>query len=248
MLKQTITFEDFNGNERELDLYFNLTEAELVDMQADSEEGIQKDMMDAVAAKDMRRLLDFVKMLVHRAYGERDKDGIHFHKSPEITAAFVNSAMYSPLLLSLFQDEGARTEAFITGLMPADLVQKAIDQSQGLGNQPAPQTGPGSSFRRPQDHLPKQESESTPKLNEAPAIGRPSSPAVATVPEEFQPAQRTKFVPVVEEPEQPQPFRVKEEPIADPTPEVAEPDWVKNLSPADYEAYKAYEKSQQGIQ
>lgn len=137
MLKQTIKFRDFNGVERTEDLYFNLTEWELTDMQADSEHGIQKDMQDAIAAKDLRLLLDFVKMLVHAAYGERDRDGIHFNKSPEITQRFINSAMYSPLLLSLFEEEGKRTEAFITGLMPADLVQRAINATQG--NRPQPQ-------------------------------------------------------------------------------------------------------------
>lgn len=164
MLKQTIQFKDFNNKDQERDLYFNLTEAELVDMQADSPEGIQVDMMRAVQEKDMRKLLDFVKMLVHRSYGERDADGIHFHKSPQITANFVNSAMYSPLLLSLFEDEGARTEAFITGLMPADLVAAAIAKSRGEGKTPRPQA---------MDHLQKAHStESGP--NEATPI-RPRS-------------------------------------------------------------------------
>ena len=172
MLKQTINFKDFNGIDREETLYFNLTEAELVEMQADSEEGIQKDMMDAVKAKDMRKLLDFVKMLVHGAYGERDKDGIHFHKSPEITARFVNSAMYSPLLLSLFQEEGARAEKFITGLMPADLVQRAINQSQGGGEQSAPEQSYAPSARETFDRRRAEaEAAQQPHYNEAPPVG-----------------------------------------------------------------------------
>lgn len=165
MLKQTITFRDFNGVERTEDLYFNLTEWELTDIQADSEHGIQKDMQDAIAAKDLRKLLDFIKMLVHAAYGERDRDGIHFNKSPEITERFINSAMYSPLLLSLFEDEGKRTEAFITGLMPADLVQRAIAATQG---------------RQPQDFLKKAQPESAFGIKETPVIGTPS-PSIAEV-------------------------------------------------------------------
>lgn len=138
MLKQTITFLDLNGEERTETLYFNFSEAELVGIQAASEEGIQKEMEDAVKSKDMQKLLDFIKMLVEKSYGEPDKDGIHFNKSKKIRNKFVNSAMYSPLLLSLFQDEGARAEKFITGLMPADLVKRALSQVEGKGTQSAP--------------------------------------------------------------------------------------------------------------
>lgn len=185
MLKQTIRFKDFNGKEQERDLYFNLAEFELVDMQASSPDGIQADMERALQEKDMRKLLDFVKMLVHAGYGERDADGIHFHKTKEITQGFINSAMYSPLLLSLFQDEGARLQTFITGLMPADLVQRAIAQSQGGGTQPVPQ-----------DFLKKASAEPDSPYTEAPVIGyqpfqapvTPSAPPVTTQDAGVQPS------------------------------------------------------------
>jgi hypothetical protein len=135
MLKKTITFKDFNDVERTTDLYFNLTKTELVDWSADSPDGIQKEMQDAIAAKDQRKLLDFVKELVFRSYGIRDKDGIHFDKSEEISRRFENSAMYDPLLLELFADEGGATSAFINGLMPADLVAAAMKE----GNIPNPE-------------------------------------------------------------------------------------------------------------
>lgn len=215
MLKQTINFKDFNGVEREETLYFNLTEAELVDMQADSEEGIQKDMMDAVKAKDMRKLLDFVKMLVHGAYGVRDKDGIHFHKSPEITAAFVNSAMYSPLLLSLFQDEGTRAEQFINGLMPADLVAAAIAQSQGQGTQAAPESSnyaPDARTLFAQQQAQRAAAEEG-HVNEATPVGVPAAP-IQTTPstQDAAPVQvgQTDETPAQEAPRS---FRVKETPM-----------------------------------
>lgn len=237
MLKQTIQFKDFNNKDQERDLYFNLTEAELVDMQADSPEGIQVDMMRAVQEKDMRKLLDFVKMLVHRSYGERDADGIHFHKSEQITANFVNSAMYSPLLLSLFEEEGARTEAFITGLMPADLVAAGIAKSHGEGKTPRPQA---------MDHLQKAHStEDGP--NEATPI-RPRSLFESNIQFEGQPAaaqplqvDRLEDGPRVEaEPERPvqleEPsaslFRVSEEPLP------ASPAEAKSQDQLDFEEFK----------
>lgn len=183
MLKQTINFTDFNGEPRTEDLYFNLTEWELTEIQLSSPEGIQKEMEDAIKAKDLKLLLDFIKMLVNKSYGERDRDGIHFNKSPEIVARFENSAMYAPLMLSLFQDEGARAAAFITGLMPADLVARATAQAQGGGTQEPP---------KPylQDHLPKQNLPEAGTTNEAPVIGKveyqtPIVPATP-VPESFR--------------------------------------------------------------
>lgn len=129
MLKKTITFTGFDDLERTVDLYFNLTKTELVDWSADSPEGIQKEMQEAIDNRDQRKLLDFVKELVFRSYGLRDSDGIHFDKSPEISRRFENSAMYDTLLLELFADAGGATSAFINGLMPADLVAAAMKEA-----------------------------------------------------------------------------------------------------------------------
>lgn len=134
MLKQTISYTDFNGTARTEDLYFNLTEIELVDIQIDSKEGIQKDLEAAIADKDLRKLLDFIKMLVHKGYGLKSEDGRNHDKSPTILNDFVSSALYSDLLLNLFADEGARAEKFITGLMPKDLIERAMALSQEQGN------------------------------------------------------------------------------------------------------------------
>lgn len=131
MLKHHLVYTDFNDNRREEDLYFNLTEAELVDIQANSNLGIQAELEAAIAENDVKKLLDFIKMLVHKSYGVKSEDGRHFRKSAEITEDFVNSAAYSDLLLSLFQDGGKRGVTFITGVMPADLVARATAQSQG---------------------------------------------------------------------------------------------------------------------
>lgn len=131
MLKQEITYKDFNGVERTEELYFNLTEAELVDIQNSSERGIQEDLKEAIASKDLRKMLEFIKMLVIRSYGEKSADGRHFRKNDQIREDFVNSAYYSDLLLHLFEDEGTRAEKFITGLMPADLVARAAAKTRG---------------------------------------------------------------------------------------------------------------------
>src|SRR5690606_19443202 len=131
MLKQSITYTDFNGTERTEDLYFNLTEAELIDIQVNSQNGIEKDLQDAIDGRDIREILAFIKMLVHKSYGVKSEDGRHFRKSEAITEDFVNSALYSDLLLELFKDEGEKGVKFITGLMPKDLIQRATTAMKG---------------------------------------------------------------------------------------------------------------------
>lgn len=133
MLKQTIKFMDYNEppREREVVEYFHLNEAEIVEMQAKSKNGIQAEMEEAILSNDAGRVLDFIKDLVHRSYGKKSQDGLTFEKSPEILNRFINSAYYSDFLLGLIQDDGRKGQEFVKGIMPAKLVERAMAQVQG---------------------------------------------------------------------------------------------------------------------
>lgn len=138
MLKQTIKFMDYNDppREREIVEYFHLNEAEIVDMQAKSKNGIQAEMEDAILSNDAGRVLDFIKELVHRSYGKKSQDGLTFEKSPEILQRFINSAYYSDFLLGLIEDNGLKGQEFVKGIMPAKLVERAMAQVQGQDGGP----------------------------------------------------------------------------------------------------------------
>jgi len=226
MLKQTISYTDFNGTDRTEDLYFNLTEFELVEIQTESVNGIQEDMKQAVADKDLRRLLDFIKMLVHKSYGIKSADGRHFEKSPEILQKFVNSALYSDLLLHLFQEEGARAEKFITGLMPKDLLARAIAQSQGDGSVPStykPDAREMNARFLAEQNIPSPTFEGT--FNEGAPIGSapavefqapppaPEQPPVAVAPQYTEQVEEARSQPHQGYTVPAQPFRVKETPL-----------------------------------
>jgi len=251
MLKQNITYKDFNGTQRTEDLYFNLTEFELVELQAGSEKGIQADLQEAINNKDIRALLAFIKMLVNKAYGIKSEDGRHFDKSEEITRRFENSALYSDLLLHLFEDEGARAEKFITGLMPADLIARATAASQGKSSGVPegylPDARELAARHRAQQNIPE------PTFQEAPAIGdttalqfqapaaREETPIIpggytqtsAPVPPHQQNVQAdpAPALPTEEH----RPFRIKETPLD----EVAEEKTEEQL---EFEAWKASQR------
>lgn len=128
MLKKTITYVDFNGVPQTEDFYFNLTKAELAEMELASNGGLADSMQKVVDSKDGKTIIDEFKKLVFGAYGIKSDDGKRFIKSPEISKEFEQSAAYDVLFMELVTnaDEAAR---FVTQLLPAD-VQKNVNAPQ----------------------------------------------------------------------------------------------------------------------
>ena len=119
MLKKTLTYKDFEGNERTEDFYFNLTKAELMELELSREGGLQKQIDKIIAAQSVPQIVEIFKDLILKAYGEKSDDGRRFMKSPEITQAFKETQAYSDLFMELAtNDESA--SAFINGIMPED--------------------------------------------------------------------------------------------------------------------------------
>ena len=61
MLKKTITYTDYNGNERTEDFHFNLNKAELVEMELSKDEGLSTYIEKIVATNNNREIYDFFK-------------------------------------------------------------------------------------------------------------------------------------------------------------------------------------------
>lgn len=135
MLKKTMTYTDYDGVERTQDFYFNLSKAEILEMQLSSDGGYDKLLERIVKAKDTKSLIAIFKDLILRSYGIKSDDGKRFMKSPEISAEFEQTPAYSDLFMQLATDTDAAT-AFVTGIIPGDLqneVEKMNkNQLQGL--------------------------------------------------------------------------------------------------------------------
>lgn len=119
MLKKTITYTDYNGAKRTEDFYFNLSTAEIVEMESSVEGGISEMIKRIVAANNTKELVKIFKDLILRAYGEKSLDGKRFVKSDELSTAFSQTEAYSILFMELATDDKA-AEAFINGIIPAD--------------------------------------------------------------------------------------------------------------------------------
>lgn len=125
MLKKTITYTDYNGVERTEDFYFNLSKAEIMEMELGVSGGYAETLKSIVNANDAPTLIKIFKDLVLRAYGEKSADGKRFVKSDAISEAFSQTEAYSILFMELATnaDEAAK---FVNGIVPSDLSQKAL--------------------------------------------------------------------------------------------------------------------------
>ena len=117
MLEKTITYTDYNGVERTEDFYFNLTKAELMEMEIGTTGGMADMIKRIIDAKDAPAIIKIFKELVLKAYGEKSADGKRFVKSEEISNGFAQTEAYSQLFMELATDADAAA-AFVNGIIP----------------------------------------------------------------------------------------------------------------------------------
>ena len=128
MLKKTITYEDYNGTERTEDFYFNLTKAELMEMEMSTSGGLAEMIQNIVQAQDAPAIIKIFKDLVLKAYGEKSPDGKRFMKVNDagvpLSVAFSQTEAYSQLFMELATDADAAAK-FVNGIVPKDAVPEA---------------------------------------------------------------------------------------------------------------------------
>ena len=117
MLTKTITYTDYNGLERTEKFYFNLTEAEVLEMELASAGGLSGTITKIIEAKDVPTLIKMFKDLILKAYGEKSADGRRLIKNDEVREAFSQTEAYSKLFMELAFDADKAAE-FVNGITP----------------------------------------------------------------------------------------------------------------------------------
>lgn len=130
MLKKTITYSDYNGNELTEDFYFNLSKAEVMEMEMRTPGGFAERITRIVAAQDVPSIIEIFKDLILKAYGKKSLDNKRFIKSKELSEEFSQTEAYSNLFMELATDADAAA-AFINGILPAD-ISKAVNEKKAL--------------------------------------------------------------------------------------------------------------------
>lgn len=123
MLKKTITYTDYDGNQRTEDFFFNLSKAEVLEMEMGINGGMTKLIQRLVAEQDMERITKTFKDIILKAYGEKSLDGKYFEKSEEISRRFSQTGAYDELFLELLDPD--KCALFINGILPQDALARA---------------------------------------------------------------------------------------------------------------------------
>lgn len=119
MLKKTIEYVDYNGTPRKEDFYFNLSEAEIMEMEYGTNGTFTEMMKQIIAAQDGATIMKTFKELILKSYGEKSLDGKHFTKSEALSEAFSHTEAYSKLYIELITDDNAASD-FFNGIMPGN--------------------------------------------------------------------------------------------------------------------------------
>ena len=119
MYKKNITYVDFNGNERTDPFYFNLSDAEILELQVEYGGNMSQIMGSMLEKGDAKGLLGIITNLIKSSYGEKSNDGRRFMKNQEIRDSFVTTDAYSKLVLELLNDE-KEFEKFMSGIIPSE--------------------------------------------------------------------------------------------------------------------------------
>lgn len=127
MLKKPITYTDYNGMERTEYFYFNLTKAELAEMELSVDGGYAEMAQRIADTKNGPELIKIFKELILKAYGEKSLDGRQFMKVDEkgnpLSIGFSQTEAYSQLFMELATDANAASEFFM-GVIPPDLSEQ----------------------------------------------------------------------------------------------------------------------------
>lgn len=128
MLTKTVTYTDYDGNERTEKCQFNLTETELTEMQLTTSGGMDKMLTDIVAAKDTPTIINTFKTIILKAYGVKSPDGRTFMKSKELADEFEHSEVYNKIFMELITDD-EKAAAFINGIIPKTVADEVAKSS-----------------------------------------------------------------------------------------------------------------------
>lgn len=128
MLKKTITYFDYNDVERTEDFYFNLSKAEIMEMEMGTTGGLAEMINKIVQTQDAPAIIKVFKDLILKAYGERSADGKRFEKkNGALAEAFAETEAYSQLFMELATDADAAAR-FVNGIIPKDMQQDVQKQ------------------------------------------------------------------------------------------------------------------------
>jgi hypothetical protein len=131
MFKKTVTYDDYDGNQRTEDFYFHLSAAELVEMEAGQTGGMEAHLNAIIKSGDGKEIVKLFTDLIRQAYGKKSDDGRRFQKSEEIWNDFFESSAYDILFMSLVTDANQAAE-FANAILPQKMMAELKEKQAKL--------------------------------------------------------------------------------------------------------------------
>jgi len=123
MLKKTITYNTYDGDQLTQDFYFNLNMAEISKMELGVRGGLSNVMRRIANTHDVPSMVEYIDKFIELSYGVKSDDGTRFIKSEELTQEFKQSEAYAALFMELLGDPKAQQE-FVNGIIPAEALKQ----------------------------------------------------------------------------------------------------------------------------
>jgi len=134
LLKKTVKYKDFDGNEREEDLYFHLSKVDIIKLEVSHKGGLKASIEAIMAAEDGETIMKEMEGILKMSYGKKSPDGRKHVKNDEIWEDFVSSNAYEAFFMELVLNADLSAQ-FIQNVVPADLVEEAANlaKQESLG-------------------------------------------------------------------------------------------------------------------
>ena len=138
MFKYNIKYTDYNGMERNEPYYFNLSQAELMEMELSTQAGVEEMIRMMIATKDNAKIVTLFKELILKSFGIKSEDGRRFIKTQELRDSFEQSEAYSVFFMDLLANKDDLQTKFVNGVINGTKVptmdeRDAIAKLQELG-------------------------------------------------------------------------------------------------------------------
>ena len=126
MYVKEMEYVDFNGVPRKEKFYFNLTKAEVLDMELGKTGGFTEYIRKIIQAQDTPELMSLFKMLLLKSYGVKSDDGRRFIKNDQVREDFEQTQAFSDLYMLLALNDKEASD-FVNGIVPPDM---KVDEEQ----------------------------------------------------------------------------------------------------------------------
>lgn len=124
MYRTVVTFENYDGEQRQMEVMCALTEAEVVELEVSWDGGLKSVLEKIIQEKDQKRMVEMMKMLITKSYGKKSIDGNKFIKNQEVLDDFMQTPAYSELFMLLSTD-AEEASKFVNGIIPKKLAERA---------------------------------------------------------------------------------------------------------------------------